>query len=85
MFEVNEKKNVVLDSEHYDGATLRDVYGENYRPEGNKPHFIETRVFLQQVRDENYDLNLCIRLGLYGGNSSFYCRFTIISRNNYRN
>ena len=40
MFEVNEKKNVVLDSEHYDGATLRDVYGENYRPEGNKPHFI---------------------------------------------
>lgn len=58
MFEVNEKKNVVLDSEHYDGATLRDVYGENYRPEGNKPHFIETRVFLQQVRDEKRRVDL---------------------------
>ena len=34
MFEVNEKNNVALDSEHYDGETLKDVYGAAYRPEG---------------------------------------------------
>ena len=27
MFEVNEKNNDALDSEHYDGETLKDVYG----------------------------------------------------------
>ena len=32
MFEVNEKNNVALDSEHYDGETLKDVYGAAYRP-----------------------------------------------------
>lgn len=58
MFEVNEKKNVVLDSEHYDGVTLQDAFGHAYRPEGNKPHFIETRVFLQQVRDEKRRVDL---------------------------
>ena len=30
MFEVNEKNNAVLDSEHYDGETLKDVYGAAY-------------------------------------------------------
>ena len=50
---VEEKK-----SEYYDGATLRDGYGENYRPEGSKPHCIETRVFRQQVRDEKRRVDL---------------------------
>ena len=27
MFEVNEKNDVAFDSEHYDGETLKDVYG----------------------------------------------------------
>ena len=54
MFEVNEKNNAVLDSEHYDGETLKDVYGAAYRPEGNKARYIETRVYLQQVRDEKH-------------------------------
>ena len=54
MFEVNEKNNVVTKTEHYDGATLKDVYGAAYRPEGNKARYIETRVYLQQVRDEKH-------------------------------
>ena len=58
MFEVNEKNNIALDSEHYDGATLKDVYGAAYRPEGNKARYIETRVYLQQVRDEKHRVDL---------------------------
>ena len=58
MFEVNEKNNAVLDSEHYDGETLKDVYGDGYRPEGNKARYIETRVYLQQVRDEKHRVDL---------------------------
>ena len=58
MFEVNEKNNVALDSEHYDGETLKDVYGAAYRPEGNKARYIETRVYLQQVRDEKHRVDL---------------------------
>lgn len=58
MFEVNEKNNVVTKTEHYDGASLRDVYGAAYRPEGNKARYIETRVYLQQVRDEKHRVNL---------------------------
>ena len=58
MFEVNEKNNAVLDSEHYDGETLKDVYGDDYRPEGNKARYIETRVYLQQVRDEKHRVDL---------------------------
>ena len=58
MFEVNEKNNAVLDSEHYDGETLKDVYGAAYRPEGNKARYIETRVYLQQVRDEKHRVDL---------------------------
>ena len=58
MFEVNEKNNVALDSEHYDGETLKDVYGAAYRPEGNKARYIETRVYLQQVRDEKHRMDL---------------------------
>ena len=27
MFEVNEKNNAVTKTEHYDGETLKDVYG----------------------------------------------------------
>ena len=57
MFEVNEKNNVAK-TEHYDGVTLQDVYGDEYRPEGNKPHFIETREFLQQVRDQKHRVDL---------------------------
>lgn len=57
MFEVNEKNNVAK-TEHYDGVMLQDVYGDEYRPEGNKPHFIETREFLQQVRDQKRRVNL---------------------------
>ena len=56
MFEVNEK--TTGNTEHYDGATLRDVYGAAYRPEGNKARYIETRVFLQQVRDEKHRVDL---------------------------
>ena len=51
MFEFVEKIDGMNNTEYYDGTTLRDVYGENYRPEGNKTRFIATRVFLQQVRD----------------------------------
>ena len=58
MFEVNEKNNAVFDSEHYDGETLKDVYGAAYRPEGNKARYIETRVYLQQVRDEKHRVDL---------------------------
>ena len=58
MFKVNEKNNVALDSEHYDGETLKDVYGAAYRPEGNKARYIETRVYLQQVRDEKHRVDL---------------------------
>ena len=58
MFEVNEKNNVVTKTEHYDGASLRDVYGAAYRPEGNKARYIETRVYLQQVRDEKHRVDL---------------------------
>lgn len=58
MFEVNEKNNVVTKTEHYDGATLKDVYGAAYRPEGNKARYIETRVYLQQVRDEKHRVDL---------------------------
>lgn len=58
MFEVNEKNNNVAKTEHYDGVTLQDVYGDDYRPEGNKPHFIETREFLQQVRDQKRRVDL---------------------------
>ena len=58
MFEVNEKNNVALDSEHYDGETLKDVYGAAYRPEGNKARYIETRVYLHQVRDEKHRVDL---------------------------
>ena len=58
MFEVNEKNSVVLDSEHYDGETLKDVYGASYRPEGNKARYIETRVYLQQVRDDKRRVDL---------------------------
>ena len=58
MFEVNEKNNNVAKTEHYDGVTLQDVYGADYRPEGNKPHFIETREFLQQVRDQKHRVDL---------------------------
>lgn len=58
MFEVNEKNSVVLDSEHYDGETLKDVYGAAYRPDGNKARYIETRVYLQQVRDEKRRVDL---------------------------
>ena len=57
MFEVNEKNNVAK-TEHYDGVMLQDVYGDDYRPEGNKPHFIETREFLQQVRDQKRRVDL---------------------------
>ena len=57
MFEVNEKNNVAK-TEHYDGVMLQDVYGDEYRPEGNKPHFIETREFLQQVRDQKRRVDL---------------------------
>ena len=38
-------------TEHYDGASLLEVFGDAYRPQGNKAHFIDTRVYLQQVRD----------------------------------
>ena len=58
MFEVNEKNNAVFDSEHYNGETLKDVYGAAYRPEGNKARYIETRVYLQQVRDEKHRVDL---------------------------
>ena len=58
MFEVNEKNNAVTTTEHYDGATLKDVYGAAYRPEGNKARYIETRVYLQQVRDEKHRVDL---------------------------
>ena len=58
MFEVNEKNNAVTKTEHYDGATLKDVYGAAYRPEGNKARYIETRVYLQQVRDEKHRVDL---------------------------
>ena len=58
MFEVNEKNNVVTKPEHYDGATLKDVYGAAHRPEGNKARYIETRVYLQQVRDEKHRVDL---------------------------
>lgn len=56
MFEVNEK--TTGKTEHYDGATLKDVYGAAYRPEGNKARYIETRVYLQQVRDEKHRVDL---------------------------
>ena len=52
MFENKEK--TIGKSEHYDGETLKDVYGAAYRPEGNKARYIETRVYLQQVRDEKH-------------------------------
>ena len=52
MFENKEK--TTGNSEHYDGETLKDVYGAAYRPEGNKARYIETRVYLQQVRDEKH-------------------------------
>ena len=52
MFENKEK--AIGKSEHYDGETLKDVYGAAYRPEGNKARYIETRVYLQQVRDEKH-------------------------------
>ena len=58
MFEVNEKNNAVTKTEHYDGETLKDVYGAAYRPEGNKARYIETRVYLQQVRDEKHRVDL---------------------------
>lgn len=58
MFKVNEKNNAALNSEHYDGETLKDVYGDDYRPEGNKARYIETRVYLQQVRDEKHRVDL---------------------------
>ena len=56
MFEVNEK--TTGKTEHYDGATLKDVYGAAYRPEGNKARYIETRGYLQQVRDEKHRVDL---------------------------
>ena len=56
MFE--DKEKTTGKSEHYDGATLRDVYGAAYRPEGNKARYIETRVYLQQVRDEKHRVDL---------------------------
>ena len=56
MFEVNEK--VMGNTEHYDGETLKDVYGAAYRPEGNKARYIETRVYLQKVRDEKHRVDL---------------------------
>ena len=52
MFENKEK--AIGKSEHYDGETLKDAYGSAYRPEGNKARYIETRVYLQQVRDEKH-------------------------------
>ena len=58
MFEVNEKNNAVTKTEHYAGETLKDVYGAAYRPEGNKARYIETRVYLQQVRDEKHRVDL---------------------------
>ena len=56
MFENKEK--TTGKTEHYDGASLRDVYGAAYRPEGNKARYIETRVYLQQVRDEKHRVDL---------------------------
>ena len=56
MFEVNEK--VMGNTEHYDGETLKDVYGAAYSPEGNKARYIETRVYLQKVRDEKHRVDL---------------------------
>ena len=54
-----ENKEVTTGStEHYDGETLKDVYGAAYRPEGNKARYIETRVYLQQVRDEKHRVDL---------------------------
>ena len=58
MFEVNEKNNAVTKTEHDDGETRKDVYGAAYRPEGNKARYIETRVYLQQVRDEKHRVDL---------------------------
>ena len=63
MFEVNEK--TTGKTEHYDGATLKDVYGAAYRPEGNKARYIETRVYLQQVRDEKHRVDLIKNRILY--------------------
>ena len=56
MFENKEK--TTGNTEHYDGETLKDVYGAAYRPEGNKARYIETRVYLQQVRDEKHRVDL---------------------------
>ena len=54
-----DNKEVTTGStEHYDGETLKDVYGAAYRPEGNKARYIETRVYLQQVRDEKHRVDL---------------------------
>lgn len=54
-----DNKEVTTGStEHYDGETLKDVYGDGYRPEGNKARYIETRVYLQQVRDEKHRVDL---------------------------
>ena len=56
MFE--NKEMTTGNTEHYDGETLKDVYGAAYRPEGNKARYIETRVYLQQVRDEKHRVDL---------------------------
>ena len=50
------------EDDHYDGSTIRDVFG-NYdkvrRGEGYYPiHFVETRKYLQQVRDQKRHIQL---------------------------
>ena len=37
---------------------LREIYGENYRVDVFKPHFMETRLFLQRVRDDKHRISL---------------------------
>lgn len=37
---------------------LREIYGENYRADAFKPHFMETRLFLQRVRDDKHRISL---------------------------